>query len=156
MHTNLRKLGRRTAAATAVLGATLAWGSFAGAHYNTNELRGRFTSHQVECASMCTEGPLSGDIVGKLAWTLDAMDQTPTPSVTRYNGINTVTTWYGSFSGPDYGVWNTETGQFTDYMEITSGTGMYTGAKGTMTIVGKFDPVTGTGSSEWRVVFAPR
>jgi len=105
---------------------------------------------------MCTEGPLTGDLNGTLNWTLGSLDATPTPSVTRYVGVNTIKTMYGTFSGPDYGVWNTQTGQFTDYMEITSGTGMFTGAKGTLTIVGKFDPVSGTGSSEWRVVFAPR
>jgi hypothetical protein len=139
------------------MGATLAWGDFAGAHNAApRELRGHFSSTQVECASMCTEGPLTGDLVGKLSWTLDGMDQTPTASVTRYNGVDTVTTKWGTFSGPDYGVWNTDTGQFTDYLEITSGTGIFAGAKGTMTIVGAFDPVSGTGSSEWRIVFVPR
>ena len=156
MQINLRKLSRRMLAPTAVLGATLAWGGFAEAHYGSHELRGHLTTSQVQCASMCTEGPLTGDLNGTLEWTLDSLDETPTPNVTRYVGVNTITTKYGTFSGPDYGVWNIQTGQFTDYMEITSGTGMFAGAKGTMTIVGKFDPVSGTGSSEWRVVFQPR
>ncbi len=156
MQINRRTLTRRIFATTAVLGATLAWGGFASAHYAPRELRGYLTTKQVECASMCTEGPLTGDLKGTLNWTLGSLDETPTPNVTRYVGVNTITTMYGTFSGPDYGVWNIQTGQFTDYMEITSGTGMFAGAKGTMTIVGKFDPVSGAGSSEWRVVFAPR
>ncbi|HET7542102.1 MAG TPA: hypothetical protein VFK05_19680 [Polyangiaceae bacterium] len=153
---NLRNLSRRKLAGAAVLGATLAWAGLASAHYGQRELRGHLTTQLVECDSMCTGGPLTGDLRGTLHWRLDSMDQTPTPNVTRYNGVDTITTPYGTFSGPDYGVWNTSTGQFTDYLEITSGTGMFAGAKGTLTIVGKFDPVTGTGSSEWRVVFEPR
>jgi len=98
---------------------------------------------------------MTGDLSGTLDFTLSSLDATPTPNVSRYDGVNTIRTRYGSFSGPDYGVWNLATGQFTDYTEITSGTGIFANAHGTMTIVGVFDPVTGTGSSEWRVVFAP-
>lgn len=157
MQNNHRTLTRRALGTAAVLGATLTWGHFAAAHYGApRELRGHLTTQQVQCSSMCTEGPLTGDLKGTLGWTLNSMEETPTPNVTRYVGINTITTRYGTFSGPDYGVWNIETGQFTDYMEITSGTGVFAGAKGTMTIVGSFDPVSGTGSSEWRIVFAPR
>ena len=156
MQIHFRKLSRRSLGAVAALGATLTWAGFAAAHYAPRELRGHLTTQQVECSSMCTEGPLTGDLKGTLNWTLGSLEETPTPNVTRYVGVNTITTRYGTFSGPDYGVWNIETGQFTDYMEITSGTGMFAGAKGTLTIVGAFDPVSGTGSSEWRVVFAPR
>jgi len=156
MPINLQKLNRRTLAAVGALGVALTWGHFATASYGMHELRGHLTTRQVECSSMCTEGPLTGDLKGTLKWTLESLEETPTPNVTRYVGVNTISTRYGTFSGPDYGVWNIATGQFTDYMEITSGTGIFSGAKGTMTIVGAFDPVTGTGSSEWRVVFAPR
>jgi hypothetical protein len=129
-------------------------GSFADAH-GSMELRGHLTTKQVDCPSLCTEGPLTGDITGKLEFTLNTLEATPTPNVSRYDGVNVITTRYGTFTGPDYGVWNLATGQFTDYTEITSGTGIFAHAKGTMTIVGAFDPVTGTGSSEWRVVFEP-
>lgn len=149
-----KRLTRRTLTMTAMLGATLAWGGFAEAHHGPRELRGHLTTKQVDCASLCTQGPLTGDLRGQLDFTLATLEDTPTPNVARYDGVNTITTKYGSFTGPDYGVWNLKTGQFTDYTEITSGTGIFAHVKGTMTIVGAFDPVSGTGSSEWRIVFA--
>jgi hypothetical protein len=155
MQISNRWLKRGALGTAAFVGTTLAWGGFAEAHHEMHELRGHLTTEQVDCPSLCTEGPLTGDIVGKLAFTLSTLEDTPTPNVARYDGVNTITTKYGSFTGPDYGVWNLKTGQFTDYTEITSGTGIYAGKTGTMTIVGAFDPVSGTGSSEWRVVFAP-
>jgi len=163
MKTSFRKhLNRRTLGVAAILGTTLSWGSLAAAdsaetsYYAPRELRGRFSSKQVPCDSLCTGGPLTGDLYGDLAWSLSSLENTATPNVARYDGVTTITTKLGTFSGPDYGVWNLATGQFTDYLEITSGTGIFTGAKGTMTIVGAFDPVSGTGTSEWRIVFAPR
>jgi hypothetical protein len=152
MQTSIRRLKRGVLGTVAFVGATIAGGSFAEAH-GPFELRGHLTTHQVDCDSLCTEGTLTGDIQGKLDFTLSTLDATPTPNVSRYDGVNTITTKYGTFTGPDYGVWNLATGQFTDYTEITSGTGIYAHARGTMTIVGEFDPVSGTGSSEWRVVF---
>lgn len=154
MQMGIRRLKRSALGTAAFAGVMLAWGGFAGAH-GSYELRGHLHTHQVDCASLCTEGPITGDLSGKLEFTLDSLDATPTPNVSRYVGTNTITTPYGSFSGPDYGVWNLATGQFTDYTEITSGTGIFKNAHGTVTIAGVFDPVAGTGSSEWRVVFAP-
>jgi hypothetical protein len=154
MAIGIKRLKPGALAATALLGATLVWGGFAEAHHEQHELRGHLTTHQVDCDTLCTAGELTGDIHGKLEFTLSTLEDTPTPNVARYDGVNVITTKHGTFTGPDYGVWNLQTGQFTDYTEITSGTGIYAGAKGTMTIVGAFDPVSGTGSSEWRVVFA--
>ena len=157
MQIAISRLKRGALGTAAFAGVMLAWGGYAGAHdsHGPHELRGHLTTHQVDCDSLCTQGPITGDLTGTLDFTLDSLDATPTPNVSRYVGVNTITTRYGSFSGPDYGVWNLSTGQFTDYTEITSGTGMFAHAHGTMTIVGVFDPVSGTGSSEWRVVFAP-
>lgn len=158
MQMSIRRLKRGVLGTVAFVGATIAGGSFAEAHgpegHGPFELRGHLTTKQVDCDSLCTEGPLTGDIQGTLDFTLNALDATPTPNVSRYDGVNTITTKFGTFTGPDYGVWNLATGQFTDYTEITSGTGIFAHARGTMTIVGKFDPVTGTGASEWRIVFA--
>lgn len=135
----------------AALGVSLPWGSDAEAHrHGPLELHGRLLTEQVDCDSLCTQGPLSGGLAGTLHFTMDSLDDTDTPNVARYQGVNVVRTRFGTLSGPDYGVWNLKTGRFVDYTEFTSGTGIYAGLQGgSLTIAGTFDPVTGAGSSHY-------
>ena len=144
------KLVRKLFAAALFAGASLGWDSGAEAHGGPMILKGGLTTTQVECASLCTAGTLTGDIRGKLEFTMATMTDTETPNVAHYTGTNVVKTPWGTFSGPDYGVWNLATGEFVDYTEITSGTGIYAGLRGSMSIMGVFDPVAGAGSSTWR------
>jgi len=141
----------RTISATALFaGVSLGWDSGAEAHGGPLVLKGGLTTTQVDCASLCTQGTLTGDIRGRLEFTMATMTDTDTPNVAHYTGTNVIKTAWGTFSGPDYGVWNLATGEFVDYMEITSGTGIYAGLHGSLSIMGVFDPVAGAGSSNWR------
>jgi hypothetical protein len=143
---------RRAAALAIALGIGIPWGTDADAHGRVRTLRGGLTTVQVNCASLCTEGPLTGGLAGKLEFTMSSMTPTDIPDVSTYRGVNTITTSKGTLSGPDRGVWNLATGEFVDTMTFTSGTGAYVGARGSMIIIGVFDPVSGTGSSRYTAI----
>ncbi len=115
-------------------------------------LYGGLTTHQVACSGLCTGGPLTGGLNGSLAFTMATMTPTETPNVVTYVGVNTITADHGTFTGTDYGIWNLSTGEFVDYMTISSGTGRFAGATGSFTIAGGFDPVSGIGSSHYQAV----
>jgi hypothetical protein len=150
---NLPTNWKRTTATLAVaLGTLIPWGTDADAHGRVRTLRGGLTTVQVECASLCTEGSLTGGLAGKLEFTMASITPTDVPDVSTYEGVNTITTPQGTLSGPDFGIWNLATGEFVDTMRFTSGTGAYAGARGTMVIIGVFDPVTGAGSSRYTAV----
>jgi hypothetical protein len=149
----LRTIGhslKTLAAGAAFVGVSLG-GAPADAHNGPLVLKGQLKTEQVECASLCTQGPITGDLRGTLHFTMATMTETETPNVATYTGVNTITTSFGSFTGTDYGIWNLATGEFVDYTEITGGTGIYRGVHGSMSIMGVFDPVAGAGSSNWRV-----
>ena len=151
MHVTTTKSLRTVFTATALVAASLGFSTGAEAHrYGPRVFEGQLTTHQVECASLCTEGALTGDIRGKLQFTMSSMTATATPNVSTYVGVNVITTGLGTLTWTDYGVWNLATGEFTDYTEFTSGTGIYAGVKGSMSIMGVFDPVAGKGASDWR------
>ncbi len=114
-----------------------------------NKYRGGLTTEQVACDTLCTAGPLTGGLEGLLEFTMDEMQETNNPDVVTYVGVNTITTDEGTISGTDYGIWNLVTGEFVDVTVFTQGTGAFAGKRGTLIIVGAFDPVTGTGSSNY-------
>jgi len=151
MHVTAGKSLRTILTATALVGASLGWSAGADAHnQGPYVVKGQLTTHQVECSTLCTEGLLTGDVRGKLEFTMATMTQTDTPNVATYIGVNVITTRLGTLTGTDYGVWNLVTGEFTDYTEFTSGTGIYRGVHGSMSIMGVLDPVAGKGASDWR------
>jgi hypothetical protein len=127
----------------------LLWAARADAHPRLHTFIGGFISHQVECDTFCTGGPLSGGLVGTLGWRMDTMEETNDPDVVKLVGVNTVTTASGTFSGLDITLWNVVTGDFVDVTIVSSGTGAYAGAKGTLVIQGGFDPATGAGTSNY-------
>jgi hypothetical protein len=150
---NIPTSWKRTTAMLAVaLGVALPWGTDADAHGRFRTLKGGLTTVQVECASLCTEGPLTGGLAGKLEFTMASMTPTHIPNVSTYKGVNTITTPHGTLSGPDDGIWNLATGEFVDYTTFTSGTGAYAGKHGSLVIIGVFDPVSGTGSSRYTAI----
>jgi hypothetical protein len=128
------------------------WSVAADAHVRIKTFTGGFTSSQVECDTLCTGGPLTGGLLGSLAWRMDSMEATSDPNVVKLVGVDTVTTATGTLSGPDYTLWNLATGDFVDVAVINSGTGAYAGAHGTLVIQGGFDPAAGHGTSKYLAV----
>jgi hypothetical protein len=130
------------------------WSVTADAHLCVKTFTGGFTSSQVECDTLCTGGPLTGGLAGSLSWRMDTMEATSNPDVVKLVGVDTVTTATGTLSGPDYTLWNLATGDFVDVAVITSGTGAFTGAHGTLVIQGGFDPAAGQGTSNYIAVLS--
>lgn len=130
----------------------LLWSAHADAHVRVKTYTGGFTSSQVECDTLCTGGPLTGGLAGRLSWTMSSMESTSDPDVVKLVGIDTVTTATGTISGPDYTLWNLATGDFIDVAIITHGTGSFAGAHGTLVIQGGFDPASGQGTSKYVAV----
>jgi hypothetical protein len=124
----------------------------AEARHRISKLFGGLTTEQVACDTLCTEGPLTGGLAGKLEFRMDSMEETDDPEVSRYVGVNTITTSSGTLKGKDYGLWNLTTGEFVDFMVFEQTTGAYAGKRGTLVIVGKFDPVAGVGASHYKAI----
>lgn len=125
------------------------WAAPADAH-QYKKFAGGFTSSQVlPCDTLCTGGPLTGGLQGSLSWRMDQMEPTADPDVVKLTGVNTITTATGSFRGTDYTLWNLATGDFVDVTIVSSGTGSFAGAKGTLIIQGFFDPALGQGVSKY-------
>ena len=110
---------------------------------------GQLTTVEVECDTFCTQGTLTGGLAGTLHWRMDEMQETDVPNVMYAVGVNTITTDRGTLEGTDYLLWNIDTGEFVDFTIISKGTGDYAGKRGTLTIVGVFDPVAAQGSSNY-------
>jgi hypothetical protein len=138
----------------ALSASCLLWSVTADAHLRVKTFTGGFTSSQVECDTLCTGGPLTGGLAGSLSWRMDTMEATSDPDVVKLVGVDTVTTATGTLSGPDYTLWNLATGDFVDVAVITSGTGAFTGAHGTLVIQGGFDPAAGQGTSNYIAVLS--
>lgn len=144
----------RVKAIVAMLASCLfLWSASADAHLRIRTFTGGFSSSAVPCeADLCTGGPLTGGLAGTLAWTMSSMEATDDPDVVKLVGVNVVTTATGTLTGTDYTFWNLVTGDFIDVTVISSGTGAFAGAKGTLVIQGGFDAVTGTGTSNYVAV----
>jgi hypothetical protein len=138
----------------ALSASCLLWSVTADAHLRVKTFTGGFTSSQVECDTLCTGGPLTGGLAGSLSWRMDTMEATSDPDVVKLVGVDTVTTATGTFSGPDYTLWNLATGDFVDVAVINSGTGAFAGAHGTLVIQGGFDPAAGQGTSNYIAVLS--
>jgi hypothetical protein len=80
---------------------------------------------------------------------MDTMEPTSDPDVVKLTGVDTITTASGTLTIPDVTFWNLTTGDFIDAGIITSGTGSFAGAHGTLTIQGTFDPAAGQGTSNY-------
>ena len=128
------------------------WSATADANVRVKTYTGGFTSSQVECDTLCTGGPLTGGLAGSLSWRMDSMESTSDPNVVKLVGVDTVTTATGTISGPDYTLWNLATGDFIDVALISTGTGAFAGAHGSLVIQGAFDPAAGQGTSNYVAV----
>ena len=127
----------------------LLWAVSADAHLRFQTFTGGFTSSQVECDTLCTGGPLTGGLAGTLSWHMDTMESTSDPDVVKLTGVDTITTTTGTLAIPDVTLWNLATGDFVDLGVVSSGTGAYANAHGTLIIQGTFDPAAGHGTSNY-------
>lgn len=110
----------------------------------------------------CTLGTLFGDLTGTYAFTFATSEPVGTGEapVQRFTGTSVVTTSAGTFTGEDFGVLRTTQfplADFTTHLRIQSGTGIYTGAVGQLTIQGAASFVTGQGAGTYTgVICVPR
>jgi len=105
--------------------------------------------------TMCTEGRLTGRLVGALNFRLISQTRTSQPEVVICSGMVTVETEDGALSGSDHLVWNTTNGEFVDYTVFDLGSGCFEGMTGSMTILGTFDMASATGQSKYRLRVRP-
>ena len=115
------------------------------------DVEGELVTKLVPGDTMCTEGKLSGALVGQLSFRLTSRTPTSHPDVVICTGTVTVETEDGTLSGSDHVVWNTANGEFVDYTVFDSGSGCFEGMTGSMAIVGTFDMVNATGQSTYRL-----
>jgi hypothetical protein len=128
------------------------WSLTADAHLRVKTYTGGFTSSQTECDTLCTGGPLTGGLAGTLTWHMDTMESTSDPDVVKLTGVDTITTPSGTLTIPDVTFWNLATGDFVDAGLVSSGTGAFAGAHGSLVIQGGFDPAAGHGTSNYLAV----
>lgn len=108
--------------------------------------------------ALCTQGVLSGDLVGTYNFTF--LTETPVGNgkapVESFTGMSAVTTSEGKINGHDFGILRTPAfpqADFTTHLRIDSGTGLFEGATGHLTIQGMASFVTGMGSGTYKGVF---
>jgi hypothetical protein len=124
--------------------SALAWGT------SSMEVDGTFTTEVVPCDSLCTASEYEGDLEGTTEFTLISLEVTSNPEVSRYTGSLILHTADGDLIGEDVGYWNTTTGRYIDLYTISGGTDVYEDAVGVLVLWGTLDPLTGTGSSQYR------
>jgi hypothetical protein len=107
--------------------------------------------------SLCTQGVLSGDLVGTYNFTF--LTETPVGTgnapVESFTGMSAVTTSEGAINGHDFGILRTPAfpqADFTTHLRIDTGTGIFEGATGHLTIQGTASFVTGMGSGTYKGV----
>jgi hypothetical protein len=115
------------------------------------DFEGELTTKVVPCDTMCTEGRLSGDFTGELAFRMKSQTPTSHPDVVICTGTVTVRTPDGTLVGTDHVVWNVSNGDFVDYTVFHAGTGCFDGVTATMTITGTFDMANATGKSRYHL-----
>jgi len=112
------------------------------------------------CASpvgLCIEGEFSGGVRGAFAVTATSFTgtaDTPTTAVVHFTGDGVIHARIGSRQGDLFfksaGAFHTVgTGEIVDLQFVTGGTGALAGASGALRASGTFDPVAGSGESEY-------
>jgi hypothetical protein len=130
-----------------------------------NPVQGTFTnvflSGPVVCPlspiALCTQGQLSGDLVGTYSFTFLTQTQVGNGNapVERFTGMSMVTTADGTVSGGDFGMLRTThfpLADFTTHLRFQTGTGAFEGLRGHLTIQGGASFATGLGSGTYNGV----
>jgi hypothetical protein len=108
-------------------------------------------------AELCIEGEFSGGIRGAFTATVTSLSpsaDTPTTAVVHFTGDGVIHARMGSNRGDilfkSAGAFRTAgAGEIVDLQIITGGTGVLEGASGALRASGIFDPVSGSGESEY-------
>ena len=106
---------------------------------------------------LCIEGEFSGSVRGAFAVTATALAptaDTPITSVVQFTGDGVIHARIGGRQGAVFfksaGAFHTAgSGEIVDLQFITSGTGAFAGVSGALRASGTFDPLTGSGESEY-------
>lgn len=155
-----RSFGRGTLLVAAAL---LTNSAHASADVRCQNVIGHYAERAVAPAScpspvgLCIEGEFSGGIRGDFAstpTTLAPTADTPTTGVVTFTGDGVIHARLGDAEGDIFfksaGAFHTVgTGEIVDLQFITGGTGGFAGASGALRASGTFDPVAGTGESEY-------
>lgn len=106
---------------------------------------------------LCTQGQLSGDLTGTYLFAFLSNEPVGNGGapVVRFTGQSVVTTAQGMFTGEDFGILRTTQfplADFTTHLRIQSGTGIYEGATGHLTIQGAASFITNLGAGTYHGV----
>ena len=126
-------------------------------------VNGHYAEHAVapsSCPSpvgLCIEGEFSGAIRGAFASTATSFAptaDTPLTAVVPFTGDGTIHANLGGRQGDLFfksaGAFHTvDKGEIVDLQYITGGTGAFAGASGALRASGTFDPIAGSGQSEY-------
>lgn len=126
-------------------------------------VNGHYAEHAVDptsCPSpvgLCIEGNFSGRIRGAFAVTATSLtptSDTPTTAVVHFTGDGVIHARIGTREGDLFfksaGAFHTAgTGEIVDLQFITGGTRELAGASGALRASGTFDPIAGSGESEY-------
>jgi hypothetical protein len=134
-----------------------------GAEVRCRDVNGHYEEHSVDpgsCPSpvgLCIEGNFSGAIRGAFASTATSFtptSDTPLTAVIHFTGDGTVHATMGGRTGDLFfksaGAFHTvDGGGIVDLQFISGGTGAFAGASGVLRASGTFDPIAGSGESEY-------
>jgi hypothetical protein len=134
-----------------------------GAESRCRQVTGHYVEHATDptgCPSpvgLCIEGEFSGSIRGAFGVTATSLTptaDTPVTAVVHFTGDGVIHARiggkHGDFSFKSAGAFHTVgTGEIVDLQSITGGSGAFGGASGALRASGVFDPVTGSGESEY-------
>ncbi len=134
-----------------------------GADARCRDVNGHYAEHWVDPSScpspvgLCIEGDFSGAIRGGFASTATSFsptDDTPLTAVVPFTGDGTIHAHPDGRRGDLFfksaGAFHTVgRGEIVDLQFITGGTGAFEGASGALRASGAFDPIAGSGESEY-------
>ena len=134
-----------------------------GAHTRCRDVNGHYAEHSVapgSCPSpvgLCIEGEFSGAIRGEFVSTATSFTptaDTPLTAVVPFTGDGIIHARIDERRGDLFfksaGAFHTvDRGEIVDLQFITGGTGAFGGASGALRAGGTFDPIAGSGQSEY-------
>ena len=134
-----------------------------GAEVRCRDVNGHYAEHSVApsiCPSpvgLCIEGEFSGGIRGAFASTATSLTptgDTPLTAVVPFTGDGIIHARIDGRRGDLFfksaGAFHTvDKGEIVDLQYITGGTGAFEGASGALRASGTFDPIAGSGQSEY-------
>lgn len=127
--------------------------AFAGGEHPVG---GTLATEVVACDSLCTQSTWTGALAGTSRFTLIEQAELAIPGakLSTFHGRLVLSTPRGDLIGEDHGLWNLATGAYIDVYTVSSGTGDYADARGSIVLTGTLDPASGHGDSRYAGVIA--